>query len=62
MLFGRKRNRKLTYEEARQILIEQDDEFGELLKWTTVPKQRVQMSLFECVSAKMRKWVTTMLA
>lgn len=51
MLFGRKRRRKLSYEQARQILIEQDSELGQILKWTTVPKEREQLNLFAKMKA-----------
>ena len=61
-MFGRRRGKQLTYEQARQILIDEDIELGAILKRTTVPKRDRQMSLFEGVSEKMRKWVTTMLA
>ena len=60
-MFGRKRaKRQLSYEEARQILVDEDAQLGKILKRTTLPK-REQMSLFQSVGAKMRSVLNTIL-
>lgn len=60
MFFGRRRNRQLTYEQARQVLLEQDAELGPILARTTVPKTERQFRLFD-VGVKVRAFVKAML-